>query len=385
MNRFLIRFWLLAMSVVICCALALAGCGTKIDIPEPVGLFSVSAYSEDSRYDDSDVLQLAVSQGAVFVLKADSLYKKDLEYGPLVAVGGLQDAQSLCIDELGQVVFVWNMGSQQVNWYSTSDLALVGSTVLPDVQTVTAMATSWMGVDQVLGAATYLYLSDPETAVVHRYVFDEFNGLSPYGILARADGDAARFVHEAAGLARDWNDHLLVCDVDTNRNWVIRFDCTPDLDDTTLNPNDQDPLRGFAALFTDPVCAVPSADEYVLGNASSCGQTDWVGGTSSEEGEFNFPSFVAIDGSGRIFVSDTKNNRVQTFTLDGIFELFFGNEETSPSPGSLGVVDVRTGGGVDEVNYGAFVYIVMPNENQVRRFISSEHYIELNQEPPPPQ
>ena len=76
---------------------------------------------------------------------------------------------------------------------------------------------------------------------------------------------------------------------------------------------------------------------------------------------------------------------VQTFSADGDFELFFGTEETSPNPGSLGVVDVRIGGGVDDMNYGAFVYIVMPSENQVRRFISSEHYIELNKEPPPPQ
>jgi hypothetical protein len=384
MNRILIRFWFVMVAVLVGGSILVSGCGTKIAIPEPVGLFSVSAYIEYDRYDDP-ALQVAVSQGAVFVLKADSLSKKDLEYGPLADVGGLQDARALCIDELGQVVFVWNQGSQQVDWYSTNDLILIGSTPLSGILSVSAMVTSDMGIDQVPGATTFLYLSDPEAGLIHRYVFDEFNGLNPYGILARADGDAARFVHVASGMARDWDNHLLVCDVDTNRNWVIRFDSTPDLDDTTSDPDDQDPWRGFAALYTDPVCATPAANEYVLGNAASCNETGWVGAPSSEEGEFHIPSFVAVDGSGRIFVADTGNSRVQTFTPQGDFELFFGNEETCPSPGSMGVVDVRIGGGLDEVNYGAFVYIVIPSENQVRRFISSEHYIELNKEPPPPQ
>jgi len=384
MNRFLIRFWFVVVAMLVCGSILVAGCGTKIAIPEPVGLFSVSAYIEYDRYED-DALQVAVSQGAVFVVKPDSLYKRDLEYGLLASVGGLQTASSLCVDESGQVIFVWNQASQQVSWHSTNDLSFMGSTALVDVQSVSAMATSDMGIEQVAGATTFLYLSDPQAGVVHRYVFDEFNGLNPYGILARSDGDAARFVHVASGLARDWDNHLLVCDVDTNRNWVIRFDSTPDLDDTTVDEDDQDPWRGYAAMFTAPVCATPAADEYVLGIAAGCNVTDWVGGASIEEGEFDNPSFVATDGSGRIFVSDTNNNRVQTFTPQGDFELFFGNEEICPAPGSMGVVDVRIGGGADEVNYGAFVYIVFPSENQVRRFISSEHYIELNKEPPPPQ
>jgi len=385
MNRILIRFWFVMAVMIICSAILVSGCGTKIGIPEPKGLYSVSAYIEYDRYDDAAALQLVVSQGAVFVLKADSLFKRDLEYGPLVAIGGFLDARSLCVDQLGQSVFVWDQGSQQVNWYTTGDLTLAGSTVLPEVQTVKGMATSGLGIEQVPGAATFLYLSDPEAGVVHRFVFDEFNGLTPYGILARSNGDAARFVHEAGGLARDWEDHLLVCDVDTMRNWVIRFDSTPDLEDTSDDPDDQGPWRGYAALFTEQVCITPAADEFVLGNAATCSQTDWVGSPSSENGEFHIPSFVAVDGSGRIFVSDTRNNRVQTFTPEGEFELFFGTEETSPGPGSLGVVDVRIGGGIDDVNYGAFVYLVVPSENQVRRFISSEHYIELNKEPPPPQ
>lgn len=384
MNRFLIRFWFLIVAGVLLGSIIISGCGTKIGIPEPEGLFSIPSYKEDASYDD-DAVQLAVSQGTIFVIGVDSLHKRDLEYVQVAAVGGLQSPQSLCIDEMGQLVFVWNQGNHQVDWYSTSDLALVGSSApLPEVQSGQAMATSWRGIDQIAGAGTFLYISDPDSGVVHRYVFDEFNGLAPNGILCRSGGDAARFVHQPLGLARDWQDHLLVCDVDTNRNWVIRFDGTPDLEDVTQDEDDQDPLRGFAALFTDPVCPIPAANEYVLGNAASCNQSDWVGGTSTSQGEFHSPSFVAVDGSGQIFVSDTWNNRVQIFSAQGDLKDIFGSGDgLYPSPGSLGVVDVRVASGADGVHYGAYVYLLVPLENQVRRFISPEHYSTVYGDIPP--
>ncbi len=383
MKRFLLRFWFVLVVIFLCGAILVAGCGTKITLPEPSGLFSVSAYTFYDEFSDDLVKQLTISQGAIYVLKEDGLYKRGLEYGLLNNVDN-SGLSALCIDDDGQRVFVWNGLENNVYWYSTTDLTLLGSTNLPTVLTCEAMATSSLGIEQVPGAATYLYISDQGSGVVHRFVFDEFNGLTPYGILARSDGDAVRFVHVAAGMARDHEDHLLVCDEDALRNWVIRFDSTPDLTDTTTVPFEDDPLRGLAAMFTDPVCAIAAPKEFVLGNAADCNQTDWEGGPSSAEGEFDGPGFVAVDGSGRIFVSDSQNDRVQLFSSEGEFELFFGNNEIIDEPGSLGVVDVRVSGEVDGVNYGAFVYIVVPGDHMVRRFISNEHYIDLTGTPPPP-
>jgi len=76
--------------------------------------------------------------------------------------------------------------------------------------------------------------------------------------------------------------------------------------------------------------------------------------------------------------------RIQVFTADGEFVLVFGNDELTPAPASLGVVDVRIGGGADDVDYGAYVFMVVPERSEVRKFISSEHYIYLHKEPPPP-
>lgn len=365
------------------CAL-LGGCGEKIAIPQPKGLFSISAYTEDDRYPDEVPLQLAIAQGGLFVLTPDSLTKRDLEYGRVAAVGGFDQPTAMCVGDRQELVFVWEQGAGRVSWFAGTDLSPVGSTDLTGVVAPVAMAANPVGIEQVPGARTFLYLSDPQAGVIHRFLFDDFLGLSPYGILARSDGDAARFVHRPAGMATDSEDSLLVCDADTNRNWVIRFVSEPDLDDVTTQVGDQDPWRGHAALFHQPTCVPPAAADYVLGNAAGCGQSDWVGAPSPAEGEFHTPMAVAVDGLGRIFVADAGNDRIQVFTPEGDFDLLFGNAELTPAPASLGVVDVRIGGGAEDVDYGAYVFVVVPERSEVRKFISSEHYIYLHKEPPPP-
>lgn len=49
-----------------------------------------------------------------------------------------------------------------------------------------------------------------------------------------------------------------------------------------------------------------------------------IGKRGAEDGEFNFPSYLAIDKNGRLFVADTLNFRVQIFDQDGRFLKKFG-------------------------------------------------------------
>ena len=364
----------------------LAGCGVKIAIPEPEGLFSINDWSAAGTYDDAAARQLTQSLGSLFVVSADSLLKRDQSYNRVtgVAAGGLADATALCVGPNGQVVFVWNQGTRSLSWYAVDDLEPLGSAPMPDVQRVRAMVADTLGIGQVPGARTFIYLADPDSGVVHRYAFDDFAGPSPYGILTQSAGEGARSVHEAAGMAVDSEGLLLVCDTDTLRNWVIRFDGTPDLEDTTPAPGDQDPLRGRAVEF-EVTCLPPAPTDFVLGDAATCGQTEWTGGPSSEAGEFNAPSAVAVDGSGRIFVSDTGNNRIQVFTGLGRYEKQFGSIDNCPAPASVAVIDKRYGTGVDQVDWAAYVYVLTPGTGQVRRFISREYNLRINQgEPPQP-
>lgn len=362
--------------------LGAAGCGEKIAIPQPVGLFSVAAWLEDDVFEDAGARQIDESLSGLFVLTADAVTKRDLQYNVVATAGGLGDATALCVGPNDEVVFVWDQAAHDLLWYAVADLAPLGSAHLAAVQSVRSVATDASGIELVPGARTFVYLADPVAGVVHRYAFDDFNGPTSYGILTRSEGEGARSVHEAAGMATDHEGRLLVCDADTLRNWVIRFDSTPDLDDTTPATGDEDPLRGTAVPFV-VTCEPPAATDFVLGDAASCGQTNWVGGPSDAAGAFDTPTAVAVDGSGRIFVGDTGNDRIQIFSAEGNYELEFGTAESCPAPSSLAVVDVRVGTGINDVDYAAYVFVVSPGTGHVRRFISSEHYIYIHREPPP--
>jgi hypothetical protein len=383
----LIRIWLAALIALTGAASLLGGCGEKIAIPQPEGLYSASAYLVWDRFDDpSGPLQLTVANGALFVVSPDSLVKRDQSYGLVAGVGGLDDARSVCVDGSRDYVFVYEKGPRQVSWYSTRDLEHLGTSPVPDVQEAVAMATNPVGIEQVPGALTYLYLSDTDSLVIHRYAFDEFAGLVPHGILARSDGSAARFVHIPAGLATDSQDSLLVCDADTNRNWVIRFDGFPDLTDVTPDPDDQDPWRGTAALFDNASgCPTAAAADFTLGDAAECGETGWTGGPSESPGEFHAPRGLAIDGDGRIYVADTGNSRIQIFDASGDYDLLFGNPEDTPAPISLGTVDVVSDPANNVINFGAFVFVLLEGQGQVVKYISADHYNDINTGEPPPE
>ncbi len=167
---------------------ALAGCGEKIAIPQPEGLFSVSAWLEDATFDDPDARQLTQSLGGLFVVTPTAVVKRDLEYNQVARAEGLTDATAVCVDQGDDLVFVWDQGAHELRWFAAVDLAPLGSAPLPAVQSVRAVATDTAGISQVLGAQLYVYLADPDSAVVHRYAFDEFAGPLPRGILTRAAG-----------------------------------------------------------------------------------------------------------------------------------------------------------------------------------------------------
>jgi|GEM_PF-1954972 len=351
-----------------------AGCGDKIAIPQPSGVYSLNRYvPQDTFVTEGQAIQLTEGRGALYLLTPGTLSKRDTEFGVIEEVPGLAGPLSLCIDGQGEVIFVWENDAQRVSWFDAGTLAPLGSAILTEVQTAVAMATNSRGIDQVPGAQTYLYLSDPPSGVIHRFAFSAAGGLSPFGILARADGEGARFVHQGAGMTTDSEDYLLVVDSAPDRNWVIRFLSTPDPLDTSNVPGQPNPMRGFAALFDTASCEPPAATDYVIGYAAGCQQSDWVGGPSSEDGYFNHPLDVAVDGTGRIFVADTGNSRIQVFNPEGDFNIQFVVSDSLTGPTSLGVFD-ENGSAPNVVDYAGFIFMTLENSDQVYKFISADHY-----------
>ncbi len=374
----------LGISLVLAGAILLAllgGCGEKIPIPVAEGLFGVVNYNADATITmDYEVRQIAFSAAGLHILGSDRIERRNILFAAGDSIFGLDDARALCVDESQLLVFVWEEGLHRVSWYDALSLSAVGATFLPDVGSIVALATNPAGIEQVPVATTFLYLSDPSLGLVHRYAFDAINGLVPHGILARADGDAARFVHVPAGMATDLGDKLVICDQDTLRNWVIRFDSTPDTTDVANVPGDEDPLRGLVWPFFDSGCVDKPAGDFVIGYAPECGgDGSWEGRPGSADGELHSPSGVAVDGAGQVFVADTGNHRVQMFSPTGDYLLQFGSVDDLPNPLSIGLIDQVVPSGV---NYAAYVFVQLGGTNQIVRFISAEHARYLEQDKP---
>jgi hypothetical protein len=375
------RLTLMALIGAVALSVLVGGCGEKIAIPLPEGLYSLNAYYMIQTYDDPFARRLIIVNGLLYVAGSDgSLVKRSQNYEERARVQGLDDPTALCTDDDNALIFVWEDGASRLSTFTASDLDPLHATVLPDVQRGTRLVTSRMGTELVDAAIhTFVYITDPDSGVVHRYAYYSEDGtVVPMGILCRDGGLSVRFVNDPAGLMRDDEGMLWICDADTSRNWVIRFDPSPDLTDISSEPEQIDPWRGLALLVSTTACEPSSAAEYTLGDAPECGE-EWVGGPSSEAGEFHAPLGLGVDGSGRIYVADYGNNRVQIFDRFGEFDMSFSDVDDAPGPLDLGVVDRVVS--ASETFYGAYVFVISETSGQVHKFISDEEHNETYDDP----
>lgn len=89
-------------------------------------------------------------------------------------------------------------------------------------------------------------------------------------------------------------------------------------------------------------------------------QIKTIGKRGKEEGEFNFPSHISLDGKGNLHIVDTMNGRVQVLDPDGKFIRGFGQFGDAP-----GMFARPKGVGVDSEGH---IYIVDAAFNNVQIF-----------------
>ena len=92
--------------------------------------------------------------------------------------------------------------------------------------------------------------------------------------------------------------------------------------------------------------------------------TQW-GGMGFWRGRFRVASGIAVDKKGRVFVADYYNNRVQVFTEDGGFIASFGKEGTGPGE-FMGPTGVALG------PKGKIIYVVDWGNHRVESFRISD-------------
>ena len=355
----------------------LPGCGDKIAIPQAEGLFAVNAYYHFESAPGAGARQLCVANGKVFVTADDgSLTRRFQDFGEDGRVDGLADPTALTRSEDGAVIFVWEAGAGRLSAWAASDLSPLGAAELPEVGSVTHLGAATAGLTGTVDTLTYVYLADADSVVVHRYAWTAAGEALPAGLLCTDAGGSARAVKSPAGMAVDLEGRLLICDADTARNWVTRFDPTPAADE---------PLGlGTVVVFAEDGCFPPATAAYTLGDAPQCGETDWTGGPSDAQGEFHAPRAVAVDGSGRAFVADTGNARFQVFHAAGDYDLEYATDAFTAAPVSIAVVDKFVN--ESKINFGAYVFVAAGDGGGLHSFISSEEYARINTgQPPPPQ
>lgn len=348
----------------LCVLSFLAGCGEKITLPEAQGIPIDSAYIEQRAWDFTDPVDVLEASGRIYVLEQapGTLTRYSTTRTVLATAEGLLSPQSLALDNEERRVLVAEGETSAefgVSFFDLADLTPLGRATLDGL----VMSMAGMVTD-----GAWVYVSDPDSGVVHRFeLTDEASGwLAPRGVVATDAGsiESPQFVFQPAGLGLDIEGRLLVCDADSSRNWVLRFDPLPPIDD----PNGP----GTAVVFREIACPTPPVQSFVLGFAPGCGET-FVPGASSVEGGFDAPWGIAFDEDGRIYVTDRGNGRMQRFGIDGNFDLAFGValegidglEEPLRVSTWQGITNRN---GVPIVIPGARVYVVDRARNQIRIF-----------------
>lgn len=179
-----------------------------------------------------------------------------------------------------------------------------------DEQVARPMAVAVDGRDRLL-------VADTKRGRVH--IFDRRDG--EYAYLRGSDMQSMRL---PIGLAVDGGDNIYVADGELNQIFVFRpdgkFDRLLDTAAWLKRPSALAIDRARQRLY---VVDTPAHDVKVVdlptGNVLSV-----IGRRGIERGEFNFPTYVALDRQGRLAVTDSMNMRIQIFDAAGQLVSSFG-------------------------------------------------------------
>jgi len=335
------------------------GCGEKMSLLEAEGIPTASLYLEKAAWSLTDPVDVLQAAGRIFIIEGTvgTVTKYTTQQEVQFEVTGLVNPTALGLEEVGRRILVADEGGSggpRILVYEQGDLSLVNSVDL------TGIALSVSG---IAANSQFVYASDPDSGVVHRFAWNGAT-LEAQGFVCTDQGsiESPQTISKPAGLAFDTEGMLLICDTDTLRNWVVRFDPAAPVDDATG--------LGTAVVFQLASCPNQPVEAFVLGRAPGCNEP-FEPGPSSDPGGLYRPSGAAIDTDGRIYIADRNNSRAQRFTTDGVFDISFGDAGSDPlgEPTRIATwLGSTSRSGIPIVIPGARIYIVDRASNQVRVF-----------------
>ncbi|MBI5587949.1 MAG: SMP-30/gluconolactonase/LRE family protein [Deltaproteobacteria bacterium] len=170
----------------------------------------------------------------------------------------------------------------------------------------------------------------------------------------------AKLFYKPIGVATDDNGRIFITDSQTDKVTVLS---KTGAIEATLQP--QVPFKQPTGIAADKVrkklYVTDTHNHYiVVFDLDTLKYIKTIGKRGKEEGDFNFPSHIAVGPKGYLYVSDTMNGRIQIFDADGKFVRAFGQFGDSP-----GMFARPKGVGVDSEGH---IYVVDSAFNNVQIF-----------------
>ncbi len=162
-----------------------------------------------------------------------------------------------------------------------------------------------------------IYVTD--TAAGDVFIFDpinkEANSVNTMG---------ARFFFKPIGVTTDDQNRIFITDSQTDKVTVLDQEGKVL---ATLKP--RTPFKQPSGIAADSernrLYVIDTHNHHIEVFAlDTLKHEDTIGKRGKDEGEFNFPSNIAVDSEGHVYVVDTMNGRVQIFDAEGRFIHMFG-------------------------------------------------------------
>lgn len=166
-----------------------------------------------------------------------------------------------------------------------------------------------------------VYLTDPQLHLVH--LFDARN--REYRAIR---ADSADDLVSPLGLANDADDNLYITDSASGR--LYRYRVAQDrFERFSQSKFDRPTGIAFDKNLGRLLVVDTLAHQVVVLDLD--GKTlSRIGSRGDREGQFNYPTDIAVDKWGRILVNDTLNSRIQVFRSNGEFLFAFGAPGSAP-------------------------------------------------------
>ncbi|HEY8082607.1 MAG TPA: S8 family serine peptidase [Solirubrobacterales bacterium] len=203
---------------------------------------------------------------------------------------------------------------------------------------------------------------------------EKFNSKGEYVSQFGKEGTSNGEFKSPKGIAIDSTGNIWV--VDTGNNRVQKFNSKGEYvsqfgKEGTGEGEFKSPI-GIALDSADRIFVVDSGNNRVQKFDSKAKYLNQFGKEGTGNGEFKSPTGIAIDSSNFIFVVDSGNNRVQKFNSSFTYQIQFGSKEGKAASGD-GEFNAPTGIAVD---IAGRLWVTDSGNNRAQRFSSTGTYIE---------